>query len=355
MQIRTNLLILFTYLCSGILPGQEKMKTDTFKFVFEGKLRSGLIDSPADKQPASMVVIVPGDGQTNMETGMYRELSFHFVQMGLACCLWDKAGCGKSEGKYDDQQTVQNSAKEFLTGIVELKRQKINGSGSIGLWGISRGGWIAPLIMEEEKSIAFWISVSGVDDKDNNTYLLEKNLIIQGRSVDSVRLLISEYRAGNRLFWQGGSYEDYVKATKNIYKDSYYKKLHGEQYSKDEYMKEQEAAMKKYNFDDSAASIILVPGFSEILNKIQCPVLAIFGEKDSQVDWKETMAFYKQTIGVNKKSLLTVKTIPNCGHPILKCKTCGMDYEDLKLYNYQPCDGYYDTMSDWLAEHGFIK
>jgi uncharacterized protein len=356
MKKRATLLILSTCLCSGILPGQEKMKTDTFKFVFEGKIRSGLIDSPIEKQPTSMVVIVPGDGQTNIEAGMYRDISSHFVQMGLACCLWDKAGCGKSEGIYDDQQTVQNSAKEFLAAIAELKKLKIAGIKSIGLWGISRGGWIAPLIMEEEQSIAFWISVSGVDDKDNNTYLFEKNLIIQGRSDDSVKTLISEYRAGNRIFWKGGSYEEYVKATKNLYQDSYYIKLHGElDSSKEEYVKNQKEAMRKYNFDDATATIILVPGFSGILKKIQCPVLAIFGEKDSQVDWQKTIAFYKETLGANPKTELVIKTFPNCGHPMLKCKTCGMDYEDLKLFNYQPCNGYYDTMSGWLKGHGFIK
>lgn len=349
------LTILFYFLSLNILYGQANLKTDTFRFVFEGKKRVGIIDFPTDKQPISIIILVPGDGQTNLDFGLFKDLRSHFVQMGLACCVWDKAGCGKSEGKYDDQQTVQNSAKEFITAITELKRLKIKGSNNIGLWGISRGGWIAPLIMAEENSITFWISVSGVDDKDNNTYLLEKNLIIQGWSEDSVKLLISEYRAGNRLFWQGGSYDDYVKATKDLYKNSFYKKLHGEQYSKDEYMKDQTEAMKKYKFDNETASIILVPNFSEIISKVQCPVLAIFGEKDSQVDWQKTMTFYKSTIGVNPKTELTIKTFPNCGHPMLKCKTCGTDYEDLKLFNYQPCDNYYETMEIWLKEHGFIK
>jgi esterase/lipase len=126
--------------------------------------------------------------------------------------------------------------------------------------------------------------------------------------------------------------------------------------SKEEYDKNQKEAMKIYKFDDSTASIILVPGFSEILKKIECPVLAVFGEKDSQVDWQKTIAFYKETIGVNPKSELVIKTFPNCGHTMIRCKTCGYnDYEELKLFNFQPCNGYYETMSKWLNEHGFIK
>ena len=356
MRKTTTLLIICIFLSNILLTGQEKIKKDTFKFVFEGKTRSGLIYFPEDIQTETMIIIVPGDGPTNIETGMYQDISSRIIQMGVACCIWDKAGCGKSEGTYDDQQTIQNSANEFLTAIQELKKLDISGIKNIGLWGISRGGFITPLILKEEKSIAFWISVSGVDDKDNNTYLLEKNLEIQGWPADSVTLLISEYREGNRIFWQGGSYEDYVKATVNTHKDSYCVKLHGEQYSsEEEYLKDQKRALKMYLFDDKTASIIIVPGMSDILKNIQCPVLAIFGEKDSQIDWQKTITFYKETIGVNPKSELTIKTFPNCGHVLYKCKTCGLDTEDLKLYNYQPCDGYYETMTIWLKEHGFIK
>jgi pimeloyl-ACP methyl ester carboxylesterase len=347
--------IIFYLLTLNLSLAQEYARTDTFKFVFERKMRVGVIDYPIDKKPKSLVIFVPGDGKTILDFGLPKDLRSHFVQMDLSCCVWDKPGCGKSEGVYDDRRTVQNEALEFITAIEELKRQKAAGSNNIGLWRISRGGWIAPLIMEKEKSIAFWISVSGVDGEDNNTYLLEKNLLIQGMREDSVKLLISEYRTGNRLFWQGSSYEDYIGATKNLYENTLFKKLHGDRYSKDEYIKDQAEAMKKYRFDNETASIIIVPDFSEILKKIHCPVLTIFGEKDSQVDWQRTLALYKNTIGANPDSKLTVKTFPNCGHPMLKSKTCGIDYEDLKLYNFQPCDGYYEAISQWLEQHGFIK
>jgi pimeloyl-ACP methyl ester carboxylesterase len=331
-------------------------KTDPFKFVFDGRTYSGIIDHPKDQPPTSIIILVPGDGQTNLEAGsFYRGISDRFAQMGLACCLWDKAGCGQSEGQYDQEQTVQNSAQEVLAAIAELKHQNIAGSKNIGLWGISRAGWICPLVIAEDPSIAFWISVSGVDDKDNNTYLLEKNLKIQGRTDDQVRLLISEYRAGNRIFWNGGSYEEYLNATKHISQDAYHIKLHGEQYAlAAEYLKDQKTATSKYRFDDATASIILVPGFSEILKKIRCPVLALFGEKDSQVDWRKTMALYKEIIGVNPKAELTMKTFPDGNHPLMKCKTGGMN-EDLGSFGWQPCDGYYDAMSKWLKDHKFVK
>ena len=333
-----------------------QMKTDDFSFIFEGKRYVGLIDIPTGKQPTSLIVIVPGDGQTKIDSGSwYRGISAHFVQMGLACCLWDKAGCGESEGEYDQQQTVTSSAKEVLAAMAELRRQKIPGSENMGLWGISRAGWICPLVIAEDPSIAFWISVSGVDGEDNNTYLLEKNLAIQGRTPDQVKVLISEYRAGNRIFWEGGAYEEYLKATRNISQDPYNIKLHGEPYaSKEEYLRDQAAAMQKFRFNDRTASIILVPGFSDILKRISCPVLAIFGERDSQVDWRRTRALYRKTIGLNPKGGLTIKTFPDGNHPLMKCETGGMN-ENLEIYGWQPCEGYYEAMSLWLKEHHFVS
>jgi len=40
-------------------------------------------------------------------------------------------------------------------------------------------------------------------------------------------------------------------------------------------------------------------------------VLAVFGEKDSQVNWRNTILFYKENIGLNESSKLTIKTFSN--------------------------------------------
>jgi len=68
-------------------------------------------------------------------------------------------------------------------------------------------------VIQEYPSIAFWISVSGTDDKENFGYLLETNFRIEGRNESETRLLVSEWQRGNDLFRNGGSFEEYLKAT----------------------------------------------------------------------------------------------------------------------------------------------
>jgi len=337
-----------------------QMKTENFSFTYDSIKYSGFIKLPEKNDPTSIIIIVPGSGKSNFFTGnwlWFNDLFSRFVQDGLACCVWDKAGCGKSEGTFDEK-TVQNSSKEVLAAIEELKRLRIPGSDKIGLWGISRAGWICPLVIEQYPSIVFWISVSGADDKDNLRYLLESNFRINGRSESETRLLMAEWDHLNRVLQKGGETFDELKAaTKHLFQDPYYKSLGlGEPTEAEDFYKYQKYYQSRgYVFDEVTGMQILVPDFKGTLNKIQCPVLAIFGEKDFHVNWRKTVALYKETIGSNSKAELTIKTFPDCNHIIQKCETGG-NTEDLKKKGLgQPCDGFFDTMLTWLKEHGFTK
>ena len=336
--------------------GQEKMKSDTLSFVFEGKKLSGILDMPAKQEPYSIIIIIQGAGKTNIRENEYFEnLRSHFVKSGYACFIWDKQGCGKSEGKFDYDQTVQNSAQEAIAAIEELKNLNVPGSNKIGLWGISRAGWICPLIIQDYPSIAFWISVSGTDDKENFAYLMESNLRIAGKSESEIKLLVGEWYKGSEVFRSGGTQEEYYKATQHLQNDSFCIANfgYGHKPTPEEYIKNQNKFINENHlFDEQTGLMIYVPNFKEILKTIKCPVLAIFGENDCNVDWRKTIILYKETIGGNKNADLTIKVLQNCNHSILKCKTGGIN-EDLKEWNWQPCDGYYETMASWLKKNGF--
>jgi pimeloyl-ACP methyl ester carboxylesterase len=302
-----------------------------------------------------MIIIVPGSGKTNIVAGnWFYDLRTRFVQQGIACCVWDKAGCGKSEGKFDANQPVQNSAQEVISVIKELQHRKIAGSGKIGLWGQSRAGWICPLVIAEVPSIAFWISVSGTDDKETFGYLLERNFVIEGRTETEAKKLFNEWKNGINIARHGGTFEENLKATENLRSDSFYVFISGNSKPTLEgYFNWQ----KKFQtgetiIDDESGLQVYIPGFEQILRKVNCPVLALFGEKDSQVDWRKTMQFYKRTIGKNPKAKLTIKTFPDGNHNIQQCTTGGLR-EKLQPRKY--CEGYYETMLTWLSKKNFGK
>jgi alpha/beta superfamily hydrolase len=325
--------------------GDESMKTDAFEFVSEGRRLDGLLDQPTAKVASGVVVLVHGHGQTNAVAGdWYRDLRSRFVKLGLASLVWDKPGCGRSEGRYDHGQTVQSSAAEVVAAIAELERRDVPGSDRIGLWGISRAGWICPLVIREVPSIAFWISVSGTDEKESFGYLLESNLRIEGRSPAEARTLLDEWRRGIELFRKGASWAENQKATENLRRDPFFSEFFGETATEEGYRANQRRFMAEgHSFDEKSGLMIYVPGFGEMLRAVRCPVLALFGEKDTQVDWRRTIALYEDTI-----PRLTIKTFPGCNHNLRQCDTGGFR-ETLTTRSQPVCEGYYEAIVDWIT------
>lgn len=335
-----------------------QIKTEPFEFVHNGKKLSGLLDLPIGQKPTSIVLIIQGSGKSNIVDGnWYYDLRSNFAKLGIACCIWDKPGCGKSEGDFDINQTVQNSASEALAAIKELKNRSIAGSDKIGLWGLSRAGWICPLVIQQYPSISYWISVSGTDDRENFGYLLETNLRIEGRSEAQAQLLVTEWQRGNDVFRKGGSFTEYENATQNLRQDAFWILVSGKPQTREDYLHNQKKFIKEnYKFDKKTGLMIYVPNFRKTLSQIQCPVLAIFGEKDANVNWKQTIALYKETIGKKSKLGLTIKTFSDCNHNIQKCETGGLRETIDNNNKYKPpCDGYFFTMSEWLKENAFGK
>jgi uncharacterized protein len=336
----------------------EGFITDTFNFVFEGKELSGFINIPVSRDPSALIIIVPGHEKTNFEIGYwaYDSLIYNFTNLGISCFCYDKAGCGKSEGEYDHNQTVQSSAEEIIAAITELKRRNIKGSDKIGLWGISRGGYICPLVIQKDSSISFWISISGPDGLDSSPYRIESDLIFAGLPASKAKLFVAEYLAQNALIENGGTYQEYVylKSKQEFRKDDFFMNYMNidREFPESLYNEYQKNLKVNYKRENQTNICIIVSDFDSILSEINCPVLAIFGEKDYVVDWQKTLSLYKMTIGKNNNKKLTIKTFPDGNHGIRKCRT-GASNEVIE--NEEFCDSYIETMTIWLKENGFGK
>lgn len=161
----TRILTLLILILSTIF-SQAQGKKELFDFQFEGFTLNGVLNFPINNPPKGMVLIVHGSGQTNaVAQEWHQDIRETLVKAGYATFMWDKMGCGKSGGTFNYNQPVHNSAMEVIGAINTLKEKQIAGSDVIGLWGISRAGWINPIVINEYKDIKFWISVSRVDNK----------------------------------------------------------------------------------------------------------------------------------------------------------------------------------------------
>jgi len=336
-----SFLILFALTLS---PSQSQ----EFDFVFEGATLNGVLTQPK-QSPKGLVLIVHGSGRTNaVAQNWYSDVRAAIGNAGYATFIYDKQGCGKSEGEFNYNQAVSNSSKEVIAAINALKAEKVPGSGTIGLWGVSRAGWINPLVINTYPGIQFWISISGVYARENFNYLLRENLQLEGLPKDSVDLLIHEWAEGNRMVHAGRSFEATQKATANLSRNAFLNRFNnGHKITKSEYEAFQPGFMKEA-FDTSTGQQIHIPNFEELLSTIDIPVLAVFGELDKNVDWRITKALYESTIGPNKK--LTIATYGNANHNLYVCKTGGFfEFQDNNLPYLRP-EGYLEGLTDWLNQ-----
>ena len=200
----------------------EYAGTELFKFEVNGNEIVGILDTPTAVDPTATVVIVHGYGKTNVVAdNWYAGLRSRLALIGVSTLVWDKPGCGLSEGEFDINQPVQSSADEVLAAIRALQKTDAKGTANIGLWGISRAGWIAPLALTKDPSIAFWISLSGTDAQENARYLLESNFPIEGRSTEETERLVAEWQNSFNTLWQNGTYEQYLESSPTLRSDPF--------------------------------------------------------------------------------------------------------------------------------------
>jgi alpha-beta hydrolase superfamily lysophospholipase len=329
-------------------PSAPTMTTQRFEFVSNGNRLSGFVDVPAGGAARAMIVIIHGYGKTDVAgRTSYYDLRSRFTQLGISTLIWDKPGCGESQGTFDADQPVESSATEVLDAIQHARECKLPGSQKIGLWGISRAGWIAPLAITQDPKIAFWISVSGTDEEENFPYLLESNLRIEGRTEAEIKLLLGEWRRGFEITSRGGTFEDYLAATQTLRRDpSMFFLSSGKDENEAAFLAEQFLS-GRFQVDKATGLMIYVPHFQHMLARLNVPVLAIFGEKDHNVNWRTTMALYSKTIGKNPNASLTIRTFPDGNHNLQQARTGGLR-EMLQMSEHRASAGYYEAMADWL-------
>jgi len=343
--------LIFSVLSLFVTNAVAQSKKQLMNFEFDGVQLNGVLNLPTDQQPKGVVLIIHGSGRTEaVASDWYSDIRETIVKTGYATYMWDKMGCGNSGGTFDINQSLNSSANEAIAAIKMLLEKQFSNATPIGLYGGSRAGWINPIVINKYKNIAFWISVSGVDDKENFSYLLQENLRIEGLPKDSINLIVNQWLEGIRIAHAGGSHKDYMNATKDLQKNKFWSRFVKENYgelNEEVYIGFQKPLMKE-RLDAATGLPIHIENFDTILSKVDIPVLALFGETDMNVDWRKTKALYEKTLGTNTE--LTVETFTNCNHNILQCKTGGFyEFRDNKL-PYKRCEGFLAAIENWLEQ-----
>lgn len=107
----------------------------------------------------ALVVLHAANGGTR-QFPFYQHLITHLPACGIAVLLFDRRGSGDSSGDFETA-SFETLAEDGNAAVNYLRTRNDINKKQIGLYGISQGGWIAPLVVGLRSDIAFLIIVSG--------------------------------------------------------------------------------------------------------------------------------------------------------------------------------------------------
>jgi pimeloyl-ACP methyl ester carboxylesterase len=195
-----------------------------------------------------------------------------------------------------------------------------------------------PKAIANTKDIAFMIAVScaGIDGVEQSAYLVEKQILCAGYGKSEAKKARNYYRQRAHA----KTYQEYLEAA--------------------EYLAQNEVVSSFLKWGGILSEEEFSPrgptneGFfnpMSLIARTRIPILAIFGERDTQVDPFQAAEAYKKALKKAGNPLNQVKLFPEADHGIMWAETgCIKEQRDRwRLRNSRGfASGYIELMQNWL-------
>jgi uncharacterized protein len=318
---------------------------------------AGTLTLPQSEGPFPAVILITGSGQQNRDEEImghrpFLVLSDYLTRKGIAVLRVDDRGIGGSTGNFS-QATTEDFAGDVLSGIEYLKSRKEIDPTRIGLVGHSEGGLIAPLVAVQSPDVAFIVMIAGPGITGEEILYLQSNLISRAEGADN------ETIARNNALMK--SIYSVVKEEQNdtIAAEKISRLLTDELANMSEEEKQSAGYSEAYlDAQVDAQSRALVSPWMRFfltydpaptLMQVECPVLAINGEKDLQVPPEENLQAIEEALKAGGNTDYTVKELPGLNHLFQTAQT-GSPSEYARIEEtISPAA--LELIGNWILEH----
>lgn len=146
----------------------------TIAFDSDGTRLVGTLYRPSTAGMHPALVVVHGSGK--FPRRMYRYWGQAFARLGFDVFVYDKRGVGDSDGVYEGENNTSDENLRILAGdagkAVDVVAGLPDTTQHIGIFGVSQGGWVAPLAAQMNPKVKFLVLQSGpvVSVRQQNLY-----------------------------------------------------------------------------------------------------------------------------------------------------------------------------------------
>ncbi|MBC8755494.1 alpha/beta hydrolase [Kordia sp. YSTF-M3] len=276
---------------------------------------AGTLTLPKDVKNPPVVILITGSGPQNRNQELlghktFLVLSDHLTRQGIAVLRYDDRGTAKSEGDFS-VATSFDFASDVEAAMAYLQtRSDVVDVNKIGLVGHSEGGLIAPIVAAKNKNVAFCVLLAGpgVDGKEILLTQGKRAAELEGYPVIDIA---NSQEVSAKVFDISANYKGEASKQKIV---ALFKELKAKltfEKAKAEFTEQvmnQQAEMITSPW--MRAFIKYDPQTS--LQKVNCPVLAINGEKDFQVISDLNLNAIEKGLKHNKD--VTIKQFKDLNH-----------------------------------------
>lgn len=304
----------------------------SFNNLEAGVTLSGTLTLPASNGPFPVVLLIVGSGRIDRDETVFGHKPFlvladYLTRHGIAVLRFDKRGCGKSTGNYE-QATSQDFAEDVLAGIAYIKSRKDVNSNQIGLIGHSEGAFIAPMVAAKSKDVAFIVLMGGPGvTGEENSY--EQIALIQ-RAVGATDEMIKHSRKFlEQMFKVVKREQDRQIAAEHLQDITKNFMATLPKTQEKEIVDYFERLAPRVNTEWFRYYLTFDPSIA--LKQVRVPVLVLNGERDLQVSSKQNLPVISKALEESGNIDFTIIEIPLLNHFFQTCETGSIaEYEKIE-------------------------
>ncbi len=337
-------------------PSTLPYNSEEITFFNDGNTFAGTITYPKDegkKFPA--VVMITGSGAQNRDEEIYGFKIFgiiadHLTKNGIAVLRYDDRGVGGSKGKTVSESTTDDFAKDVVAAVNFLKTKDYIQPISVGLFGHSEGGEVAPLVFTKTNGIAFMILMAGTGVKGIDIIKEQSKLIMKADNAtdDEISGYIVMLNMIYETLVKDGNIKDLEEQLGKNVKDSFDKMSPEEKKTiknKDEYIKQTvDETIKQFSSKWMRYFMSYDPSYA--LEKVTCPVLLLFGGKDLQVPVGQNQKPMEDALRKAGNQEYVVKVFPDANHLFQEAGTGSPNEYPQLPKEFVP--GFLDEITEWI-------
>ena len=282
---------------------------------------AGTLTLPEKGTKFPAVVMVTGSGAQNRDEEIMGHKPFfviadYLTRNGIAVLRCDDRGTAASQGTHATA-TNEDFATDTEAMVNYLRSRKEINAKKIGIIGHSAGGIIAFIVAKKDPSIAFVVSLAGAGVRGDSLMLKQVELISKSQGMPDAVWQGMKPSIRNRYAILQQTDKTPEELQKELYADVT-KTMSPEQLKDLNTIQQLSAQISSMTSPWYLHFMRYDPG--QDLKKLKCPVLALNGEKDIQVDAAMNLAAIQERITGNGNKNVTVKAYPNLNHLFQTCE-----------------------------------